>query len=116
MQDERVLDVSGNKDVEGQPVIAWKMHNGKNQQWNVIYVDGADKISDKGINKDFGWYVNRPFYMVSRLPMKRVAEAMGTNMKLKRWNKGRVRQQTCRFDSTTKTIKGEYYKNYSLDI
>jgi hypothetical protein len=48
--------------------------------------------------------------------MKRVAEAVGTNMKLKRWNKGRKRQQTFRFDSRTKTIKGMYYKQYSLDI
>jgi len=48
--------------------------------------------------------------------MKRVAEAVSTNIKLKRWNKGRKRQQTFKFDITSKTIKNEYYKSYSLDI
>jgi hypothetical protein len=48
--------------------------------------------------------------------MKRIAEAVGTNMKLRRWNKGRKRQQTFRFDIKSKTIKSQYYKQYSLDI
>jgi hypothetical protein len=50
------------------------------------------------------------------MPMKRVADAVGTNMKLKRWVKSRVRYQTFTFDQVSKTIKGQYYKSYSLDI
>jgi hypothetical protein len=30
---QKVLDVSGGKDVEGQPVIVWAKHGGKNQRW-----------------------------------------------------------------------------------
>jgi hypothetical protein len=37
--------------------------------------------------------------------MKRIAEAVGTNMKLKRYNSGRLRQQTFIFDEVSKTIK-----------
>jgi hypothetical protein len=91
IRDKRCLDVSGNKDVEGQAVIAHKMHNGKNQQWNVLYLDKANKTRTDGFNEDFGWEINRPFYMVSRLPMRRVIEAVGANnMVIKRYVKGRL--------------------------
>jgi len=33
------MDVSGGRDKEGQNVIVWKKHNGKNQKWNIIYKD-----------------------------------------------------------------------------
>jgi hypothetical protein len=40
------------------------------------------------MNKDFGFYINRPFYIVSELPFNRVAEMLGgTNLVLKRWRK-----------------------------
>jgi hypothetical protein len=29
----KALDVSGGKDIEGQPVWVWKRHDGKNQRW-----------------------------------------------------------------------------------
>jgi len=79
IQDNRVLDVSGNKDVEGQPVIAHKRHGGANQRWKVVYLDKAKAEPTTGLYEEFGFYINRPFYMVSRLPMKRVAQAHGNN-------------------------------------
>jgi hypothetical protein len=48
--------------------------------------------------------------------MKRVVEAVGSNLKLRRYNRGRVRQQTFKFDIKSKTIKSEYHKSYSIDI
>jgi hypothetical protein len=48
--------------------------------------------------------------------MQRIAEAVGTDVRLRRWHSGRLRQQTWRFDGTTKTLKSQYYKTYSLDI
>jgi hypothetical protein len=48
--------------------------------------------------------------------MKRIAEVAGSNVVLRRWNKGRKRQQTFRFDISSKTIKSQYHKSYSLDI
>jgi hypothetical protein len=32
-----VLEIQGNKCQEGQPVIGWKKHNGKNQRWIIKY-------------------------------------------------------------------------------
>jgi hypothetical protein len=50
------------------------------------------------------------------MPMRRIAEAVGTNIKLRRWNKGRTRQQTFVFDIVSKTIRSKYHTGYSLDI
>jgi hypothetical protein len=46
VKNNKVLDVKGGKDAEGQTVWVWKRHNKANQRWNVIYVDeykGEDK-------------------------------------------------------------------------
>jgi hypothetical protein len=69
LQDNRVLDVTSNKDEEGQPVIVWKKHGGNNQKWNVIYVDESKKTATKGLDKASGFHINRAFYIRSRLPM-----------------------------------------------
>jgi hypothetical protein len=45
------------------------------------------------LNKEFGFHIGRPFYLVSRLPMRRVAECVGANnVVLKRYTKGRAAQ------------------------
>jgi hypothetical protein len=57
-------------------------------------LDNANKTRTEGLNTNFGWEINRPFYMVSRLPMRRVIEAVGhNNMVIKRYVKGRIGQQ-----------------------
>jgi hypothetical protein len=48
--------------------------------------------------------------------MRRVAEAVSTIVKLRRWHGSRVRKQTWNFDVTSKTIKSEYQRSYSLNI
>jgi hypothetical protein len=50
------------------------------------------------------------------MPMKRVVEAVGNNIALRRWVGGRKRQQTWKFDQVSKTIKSQYRTNYSIDI
>lgn len=67
------LDVSDSKDVEGQTVKLAKRTNGANQRWKVIYTDKVT-TQTQGLNKNFGFEMNRPFYIVSRLPMGRVLE------------------------------------------
>jgi hypothetical protein len=48
--------------------------------------------------------------------MKRVAEAMGNNtILLKRWVKGRTKQQTWKF-GLDKMIVNENWKNYCIEI
>jgi len=88
IQNRKCLDVSGAKDEEGQAVIAHSNTNGLNQKWKIIYLDQAAKTATKGLNKDFGFHINRPFYIRSRLPMKRIIECIGANnVTLKRWRK-----------------------------
>jgi hypothetical protein len=69
----KVLDVSGGKDDEGQAVIMYNKNgnNSKNanQRWKIIYLDKAAPIRTKGFNKEFGFHINRPFYIRSRMPM-----------------------------------------------
>jgi len=68
------------------------------------------------LNEEFGFYINRPFYFRSRLPMRRVAETIGANnVVLKRYAKGRVAQQFY-FDEVTKTIRSQHWKNYAMEI
>ena len=88
VQNNKVLDVSGGKDEEHRSILVWKRHGGKNQRWKVLYVDQDDKADTKGLNKEFGFEINRPFYLRSRLPMKRVVECIGANnLTLKKWRK-----------------------------
>jgi hypothetical protein len=86
------MDVSGNRDAEGQNVHFWKRHGGRNQRWRVIYHDRQTKEVTKGLHRGWGFHVNRPFYFRSRLPMRRVAEVHGSNVTLRRYAAGRKRQ------------------------
>jgi hypothetical protein len=89
----KVIEVSGNKDNEGQNIEVNGRNNALNQQWDVIYVDeGIDGfLPTSGLDPNTGYYINRPFYFVSRLPMRRVAECIGANnMVIKRYAKGRT--------------------------
>jgi hypothetical protein len=89
--DNRVVGVRDRKDEEGQAVGVEKQNdasNNANQRWKIIYLDKADAIRTKGFNKEFGFHINRPFYLRSRMPMQRVAECHGANnVWLKRWRK-----------------------------
>ena len=67
------------------------------------------------MNKEFGFYINRPFYLVSRLWFHRVVETNASNVFLKRWVKNKKQQQFF-FDGKTKTIRSNYWKNYAMWI
>jgi len=112
----KVLSVDGRKDDEGQGVIVDGNQKRADQQWQVIYVDKAEKVRTKGFNKEFGFHINRPFYVRSRMPMQRVIECHGANnVWLKRWRKNTTAQQWY-FDEVSKTIKNNHWKSHSLDI
>ena len=84
--------------------------------WQVLYVDKAAKLETKGLNEEFGFHINRPFYIRSRLPFQRVIECHGANnVWLKRWRRN-VRAQQWYFDEVSKTIKNNNWKSHSLDI
>jgi len=81
-----------------------------------LYLDKKAKTETKGLNEEFGFHINRPFYLVSELPFNRVAEMLGgTQMVLKRW-RNNTRQQQFFFDEVSKTVRNNYWKNYCLSI
>jgi len=81
-----------------------------------VYLDKAKALETKGLNEEFGFHINRPFYIRSRLPMQRVAECHGANnVWIRRWRKNTLAQQWY-FDEVSKTIKNNQWKSHSLDI
>lgn len=111
-----MFDVDGGKDAEGQ-YVKLETKNGKvNQKWTVVYSDQVD-VQTKGVNKEFGFEINRPFFIVSKLWMSRVITVTGgSNLVIKsREGKGQNTQHWF-FDQSSKTIKSVAYKGKSFDI
>jgi hypothetical protein len=80
-----------------------------------LYTDKA-KVATSGTSKFSGFRINVPFFIQSRLPMKRVAECIGANnMILRRYVKGRKAQKFY-FNEKDKTIRSQQWKNYALEI
>jgi len=76
IQNQKVLDVAGGKDAEGQKVLVWALHNGLNQRWKILYLDNKEEEQDKGWDKDYGLFRNRPFFIKSRMKTGRVIEVL----------------------------------------
>jgi hypothetical protein len=66
------------------------------------------------MSKEFNFHVNRPFYIVSRMPMNRLISWTGGNIKIGKYT-GSSQQQWV-FDGETKTIKSNWRKNMSINI
>jgi hypothetical protein len=77
VKNNRAIEVVNSKDDEGANVGIGDRADRPNQRWNVIYLDEAADEPTSGLNKDFGFWINRPFYIVSELPMHRVIEVIG---------------------------------------
>jgi hypothetical protein len=55
--------------MEGGQIMAWKKNNGKFQRWTIVYVDQMKEDSRHMVD---GFRVDTPFYIRSRMPMRRV--------------------------------------------
>jgi hypothetical protein len=64
----KVMAVDGGLDNENRNLVM-EQRNGKvHQRWRVVYVEDYEKEPTKGqLNKKFGLYVERDFYVVSAL-------------------------------------------------
>lgn len=107
------MDVYRSQDVEGQNVIAYPKHNGLNQKWSVVYVKDAPKAPTQGYDKTYGFYIGRPFVLVSQLPMNYVASRNGSYMRL-RVQRSTEKDQQWYFDQKSKTLKSVRAKNLSM--
>lgn len=111
----KVLDVSGGKDRENQNIIVWNRHNRMNQRWVIVYADKDEPEPKKGeLNKEFGLYVERSFYVISGLSSGRYLDLRGRSLVIRKFRG----QTSCQwyFDQRTKTIKSVSRSNESWDI
>jgi hypothetical protein len=110
----KVMDVHGGLDQENRDIIVWKKHGKINQQWDVIYAEHWKRDPKKGeLNKRFGLYVERDFYIVSRMRSGRYLDALNRNFVIKTRN-GRTSQKWW-FHQQSLTIKCRMY-NQSWNI
>jgi len=83
--------------------------NGKmNQLWDIIYVDEWKGEPKKGeLNEEFGFYVERPFHIISMLPRRRYLDRVDPSGRqeivIKQPNS--YKSQVWWFDQKTLTIK-----------
>jgi hypothetical protein len=110
----KVMDVSGARDNENQNIIVWNRHGRINQQWDVVYTDQWKRDPRKGeLNKEYGLYVERSFYIISRMGRGRYLDLIGRDFVIKTSN-GRTSQQWY-FHQQSLTIRSKS-NNQSWDI
>jgi hypothetical protein len=110
----KVAWVQGDIDQESRHIYIANRKNHVSQQWDIIYADQWKRDPKKGeLNKRFGLYVERPFYIVSRLGKQRYLTALNRNFVIKTRN-GRP-DQTWIFYQTSLTIRSKQY-NQSWNI
>jgi 6-phosphogluconolactonase/glucosamine-6-phosphate isomerase/deaminase len=62
----KVIAVSGGLDNENRNIVMESRNNQVHQKWSITYVDEYEDEPTKGqLNKKFGLYVERDFYVVS---------------------------------------------------
>jgi hypothetical protein len=111
----KVFDVEGGIDDENRNIIAWNRHGKVNQQFDVVYADQWKGEPTKGqLNKDFGLYVDRTFYVISQMGGRRYLDLINNrNMVIKTRNSRKT--QLWWFDQKSRTIKTRL-NNQSWDI
>jgi hypothetical protein len=71
------MEVYQNKDLEKQQIRLNRRNNKLYQQWDIIYVNDFKGEPKKGeLNEDFGFYVERPFHIISQLPRRRYVQRL----------------------------------------
>ena len=109
------MDVQGGQDTENRNIIVWNKHGKVNQQWDIIYADQWKRDPIKGeLNKDFGMYVERSFYVITRMGSGRYLDLINNRNFVIKTKNGR-RTQLWYFDQRSLTIKTRL-NNQSWDI
>ena len=111
----KVFDVTGGIDDENRNIIVYNKHGKVNQLWDIVYADEYPAEPIKGeLNKDFGLYVERDFYISTAMSSHRYVDLINNrNMVIKSPN-GRKTQKWY-FHQQSLTIRTRY-NNQSWDI
>jgi hypothetical protein len=81
----KVISVDGGLDAENRNIVMEQRNDKIHQRWRVVYVEDYEDEPTKGqLNKKFGLYVERDFYVVSSLPSNRYLDLINNrNMVIK---------------------------------
>lgn len=83
----------------------------KSQQWELIYVDEITKEYKTGeFNKEYGFVVNKDFYIISQLPTRRFLTSLTTsNVSIKTRFDQNSSSQKWYFEQNSRTIKSRRF-------
>jgi hypothetical protein len=112
------MEVYQNRDSENQNIVLSKTTGKINQLWDIVYVDDFKGEPKKGeLNEDFGFYVERPFHIVSMLPRRRYLQRIdpATTQEIVIKQPNSYKSQVWWFDQKSLTIKCQK-NNQSLNI
>jgi hypothetical protein len=111
----KVIAVDGGLDNENRNIVMESRNDKVHQRWRIIYADEYEDEPTRGqLNKKFGLYVERDFYVVTSMPSKRYLDIINNrNFAIKTPN-GR-RTQVWYFHQQSLTIRTRY-NNQSWDI
>jgi hypothetical protein len=110
----KVASVQGAIDTENKYIYMRKREGKKHQEWDLIYQKDWIEEPGKGeMNTDFGFRVDKDFYIVSSLGSGRYIDYVTRNLVIKTQN-GRASQKWY-FHQQTRTIRGRS-TNQSIDI
>lgn len=116
------LDVAGGKDYDGAQVQGWKNNGSAAQRWSFIYTDSLTKKtsttttfgyrSNYIMNKEYSFYTNRPFAIVTTMKSGRAITLVGDKIVLK--TKNMLPNQMWSFNSKSMTLQSQAKKFMSL--
>jgi hypothetical protein len=64
-KNNKAIMVKNHKDTEGSMLYLSNRENRNSQYWTITYVDQSPKEPTSGLNRNFGFYINRPFIVES---------------------------------------------------
>jgi hypothetical protein len=80
IKNNKVAWVQGDVDQESRTIHVQNRQNKVSQQWDIIYADQWKRDPRKGeLNKRFGLYVERDFYVISEMGKHRYLDIINGN-------------------------------------
>lgn len=82
------------KDLENFASTVWKKSGELNQKWKVVYVDEMETDPKDGdLAKEWGFKINRDFFLISALPARRHLDFIPGNKLVIKTRNGRISQK-----------------------
>jgi hypothetical protein len=116
----KVVEVNGSVDTENSYCMSTTRHShgnpkgqGPSQHWTIKYIDELEAPLKKGdFNKDYGFYIERDFYIVSAMAGRRYLDNLSNKPVIKTRITTR-KSQVWYFDQKVRGIKSRV-NNYGL--